>query len=206
MKEKKLFINIFIVFASFFMLFILSNSQVFASSDKFSFVGPNDIVYEVPIFSSLIGSNDYFINSDSDGHGNITGFSLYILSDKSNCYVTDKWLCFKKPTDIVFYRFFIGGDKWVYQNKWTGFNSSGFCGIDNFVYSSFDIKDINGKIFFQPAKEVKETVLVPIAQSMDFLAVTKEILGILPIILVVLIGLLGLMKAIRQMLKMLRQA
>ena len=34
MKEKKFFVKMFIVFACFFMLFILSNSQVFASSSK----------------------------------------------------------------------------------------------------------------------------------------------------------------------------
>lgn len=34
MKEKKLFVKMFIVFASFFVLFILGNSQVFASSDE----------------------------------------------------------------------------------------------------------------------------------------------------------------------------
>ena len=222
MKEKKFFVKMFIVFACFFMLFILSNSQVFASSsktgDEVTFANfPDEFIY-----------NDYLILYDSRGslyrifNYDSTKVCLGIETKEESGVVAVNVYGFLRDTGKR-----ISGDNCLLAGS-GGLNSvSSFFRVSYVDSSMFGVKSLEGNYFsssdvFSVSKGAdgtysldktnkvfsvaKETILVPIAQSMDFLAVTKEILGILPMILVVLIGLLGLMKAIRQMLKMLRQA
>lgn len=229
MKEKKLFIKMFIVFACFFMLFILSNSQVFASSSKsFTLKSGEKVIFNN--FPDEFIYNDYLVFYDKstkvsyvfnyDASKIFLGSCKIKMSDYFHFEVKPFWLDGSSGQVDGFYpgNYFLSATCFAdgtFGNVLTassvGINSSDFG--DNYLSTS-DVfllvlgddgsysLDTNNTVF-SPAKE---TILVPIAQSMDFLAVTKEILGILPMILVVLIGLLGLMKAIRQMLKMLHQA
>lgn len=195
MKEKKLFVKMFIVFVSFFVLFILSNSQVFAfnydgydypdlsTDDDYSYILYLDLRKESasPFIFCYLSDSKIFLNADTN-YLNVKGkFKRYVF--KNNVWKLDGDFGSHDRISVI----------GVLFNEETNF----------FMNSNYVVLDSNGKKVFQPAKG---TILVPIAKSMDFLAVIKEILGILPMILVVLIGLLGLMKAIRQMLKMLHQA
>ena len=100
---------------------------------------------------------------------------------------------------------FVDGNGVPSQGLFIQYNSGSY----KIIYSNEDIiynnpENNEEKTLFQKAKE--PTQLTTIAKSMDFLAVIKEILGILPMILVVLIGLLALMKAIREIFRMLQKA
>lgn len=216
MKEKKLFVKMFIVLASFFVLFILSNSQVFAAESK-------DLKFELKSGKKVV-LHDKYSRFSYDGFLLIpfdSGYALvnydsskvFVAIDSSTSICQAFWLDGSsdaidgaKPS-FCSARFDLEG------NQISGFSISNSCytvGVDVAIDVSdfyankpvYDLKNLKDTVF-SPAKE---TILVPIAKSMDFLAVIKEILEILPMILVVLIGLLGLMKAIRLMLKMLHQA
>ena len=230
MEKKKLCIKMFIIFASFFMLFILSNSNVFAASDK-EFTVHNkliddDITIVVPddVFASMTKDKPYF----------------YIYDNSSNGYFVYNFVCSSNPFGAVAtgnednpYLLYVNGSllsrslyfdknnsKYYYNSAYTvspytkettTYTVVNGMGLQKSVYYSYDIfkydvdnNKLTNETVFRKAKE--PTQLITIAQSMDFLAVIKEILGILPMILVVLIGLLSLRKAIQLMLKMLHQA
>ena len=207
MKEKKLFVKMFIIFASFFVLFILSNSQVFAASKTFTFNDGNKVTFDD--FPSEFNKSDFYIFEDKYNYYiiNYDGSSIFLALDSDNG-VFSFWKDGTNGEKDGVYPLFLTCSYSKSEKHYTSVLESAYTsGAPNIVknYTSapiYNYDNISEKVF-SPAKE---TILVPIAQSMDFLAVIKEILEILPMILVVLIGLLGLMKAIRQMLKMLRQA
>ena len=210
MKSNKLLIKMLIVFASFFVLFLLNNTKVSASSKTFTLGTGQKVVFD-DFPSEFIYSN------------------FYVFEDKYNYYVfnCDPAQSFLTCSNTgSFYAVWADGTKGMKDGKaasflsafyskngkrWTevvkGSNSSGIDLIsDKSYYCSapiYNYEDLS-TVVFQKAKE--PTILTPIVKSMDFLAVIQEILGILPIVLAILIGLLSLMKAIRLILRMLRQA
>ena len=233
MEKKKLCIRMFIIFASFFVLFILSNSNVFASSNKsvdFTYDNNN---YTVAIPSGLQDYKYHFCLLQDWG----TSYDLYMFgadspfiftqaSNREYVYIASKDKssfkdyrtksskktikeCVNSFIDNSFEQYidmtFVDGNGVPSQGLFIQYNSGSY----KIIYSNEDIiynnpENNEEKTLFQKAKE--PTQLTTIAKSMDFLAVIKEILGILPMILVVLIGLLSLRKAIQLMLKMLHQA
>lgn len=223
MKEKKLFVKMFIVFASFFVLFILGNSQVFASSDEgrtFK-LKPSELNKEYTVFVpySVVPAeySHYLFFFDKNEANELNScFDLYFSKEPfkvsvgfggDKVYSITPGASYLLTRKIIYYasNYSLNMDSAdSYTTNSTYGTVSSVSGHSYILDASDNIVDTStGETVFHPAKE---TILVPIAKSMDFLAVIKEILEILPMILVVLIGLLGLMKAIRQMLKMLRQA
>ena len=238
MEKKKLCIKMFIIFASFFVLFILSNSNVFAASNKsvdFTYDNNNytvaipsglqDYKYHFCLLQDWGTSYDlYMFGADSPfiftqaSHPTLD-YSKYVYiatKDKSSFkdYRTKSSKktikeCVNSFIDNSFEQYidmtFVDGNGVPNQGLFIQYNSGSY----KIIYSNEDIiynnpENNEEKTLFQKAKE--PTQLITIAKSMDFLAVIKEILGILPMILVVLIGLLSLRKAIQLMLKMLHQA
>lgn len=233
MEKKKLFIKMLIVFASFFMLFILSNSDVFAASNKsvdFTYDNNN---YTVAIPSGLQDYKYHFCLLQDWG----TSYDLYMFGADSPFIFTQAsnreyvYIAPKDKSSFKYYRTrvskatikecvnsfidnsfeqyvdmtFVDGNGVPVQGLFIQYNS----GMFKIIYSNEDIiynnpENNEEKTLFQKAKEPSQ--LTTIAKSMDFLAVIKEVLGILPTILAVLIGLLSLRKAIQLMLKMLHQA
>lgn len=228
----------FIIFASFFMLFILSNSNVFAASTTCSFyddeIGHSVTIKNLPEEVSdyeymVLGKN---ITKWSDGSGCygvfifLSNFPIY--TDESGEYLVNsnvgeggKYLrlfCYpyynakvaldlsKTPKEFDFSTDSNSNcSAGVVRDGYIKYSGTGLSPSRDLLYSNCDILvEGTDKVVFQKAKE--PTQLTTIAKSMDFLAVIKEILGILPMILVVLIGLLSLRKAIQLMLKMLHQA
>ena len=207
MKEKKLFVKMFIVFASFFVLFILSNSQVFAASKTFTFNDGNKVTFDD--FPSELNKSDFYIFEDNYNYYivNYDGSSI-ILALNSDNNVYSFWKDGTKGEKDGVYPLFLTCFYSKSRKKYTSvsegtYTSGGPDIVKSYTSAPIYNYDNISETVFHPAKE---TILVPISKSMDFLAVTKEILGILPIILVVLIGLLALMKAIRVILQMLRKA
>lgn len=225
-----------IVFASFFMLFILSNSNVFAASNKsidFSYDNKN---YSLKIPDGMADFSYYFIsvfyNSTYNGYeiqlfaanspfvfvkSANESFNEYIFvatKDRSNFFVceTKEYYTDLKKSVSTFIDNNFGVDEFDMSRVEGGAPILGLIRSFDKSYIAYSNNDITyfdsatgeENTFFQKAKE--PTQLTIIAQSMDFLAVIKEILGILPMILVVLIGLLALMKAIKEIFKMLRKA
>lgn len=221
-----------IVFASFFMLFILSNSNVFAASSKsFTLKSGDKVIFDD--FPDGFVYNDYLIFYDKktdvyrvfnyDSSKIHLGLRKITLDDgRINCTVKAFWpdgSCDK--IDGVYPGHYSLSSS-TYQGKFpypvSDFSSSRFefdedigdnylCTTDIYL---MDVDD-NGEYCLNKDKKVflaakEPSQLTTIAKSMDFLAVIKEILGILPMILVVLIGLLALMKAIREIFRMLQKA
>ena len=232
MEKKKLCIKMLIVFASFFMLFILSNSNVFAASSKsFTLKSGDKVIFDD--FPDGFVYNDYLIFYDKktdvyrvfnyDSSKIHLGLRKITLDDgRINCTVKAFWpdgSCDK--IDGVYPGHYSLSSS-TYQGKFpypvSDFSSSRFefdedigdnylCTTDIYL---MDVDD-NGEYCLNKDKKVflaakEPSQLTTIAKSMDFLAVIKEILGILPMILVVLIGLLALMKAIREIFRMLQKA
>lgn len=232
MEKKKLFIKMLIVFASFFMLFILSNSNVFAASSKsFTLKSGDKVIFDD--FPDGFVYNDYLIFYDKkndtyrvfnyDSSKVHLGLRKTTLENgKVNCVLKAFWpdgSCDK--IDGVYPGHYSLSSS-TYQGKFpypvSDFSSSSFDFAedigDNYLCTT-DIYlmevDDNGEYCLNKDKKVflaakEPSQLTTIAKSMDFLAVIKEVLGILPTILAVLIGLLSLRKAIQLMLKMLHQA
>ena len=233
MEKKKLFMKMLIVFASFFMLFILSNSNVFAASNKsvdFTYDNNN---YTVAIPSGLQDYKYHFCFLQDWG----TSYDLFMFGADSPFIFTQAsnreyvYIAPKDKSSFKDYRTrvskatikecvnsFIDNSFEQYLDM-TSVDSNGEpfkglfvqynTGMFKIIYSNEDIiynnpENNEEKTLFQKAKEPSQ--LITIAKSTDFLAVIKEVLGILPTILVVLIGLLSLRKAIQLMLKMLHQA
>lgn len=234
MEKKRLFIKMLIVFASFFMLFILSNSNVFAAeSGTITFhdsilnkdvkvILPSDIpdgfTYRAVSVQKIVDKSSGVVFSN---------YSIYFASHPFVSDIVDGNLLFylDVPAGQSFKS--VCYDAGALQNSSTSFKSVLDCSTYNFskfyvrdtlyvgivgarddvdvLYTNHDIVDkATRETVFQKAKEPSQ--LTTIAQSMDFLAVIKEVLGILPTILAILIGLLSLRKAIQLMLKMLHQA
>ena len=225
MEKKKLCIKMFIIFASFFVLFILSNSNVFAAENDYTFHDPYfDKDITIKNFEPISEDYKYYFVLCLD-RGSGSGYSKNV--DYNIVFGTAPFVYHEESNvDGNVGVFSTEGSSYSYslQNYNTAFKSSynlkdlSHSSPGNFLSSfSFRLKFVHtcitnydivskdtGKTVFQKAKE--PTQLTIIAKSMDFLAVIKEILGILPMILVVLIGLLSLRKAIQLMLKMLHQA
>ena len=232
MEKKKLFMKMLIVFASFFMLFILNNSNVFAASSKsFTLKSGDKVIFDdFPdgfVYSDYLifydKKNDIYRVYNYDASKVHLGFKRTTLEDgRVDCVIKAFWpdgSC--DPIDGVYPGHYSLSSQ-TYQGKFpysvSDFSSSGFvsnedigdnylCTTDIYLMSVDDNGEYclnNDKKVFLAAKEPSQ--LTTIAKSMDFLAVIKEVLGILPMILVVLIGLLSLRKAIQLMLKMLHQA
>lgn len=229
MEKKKLCIKMFIIFASFFVLFILSNSNVFAAENDYTFHDPYfDKDVTIKNFKPISEDYKYHIVLCTDeGSSSAGGYKKYVsykIAFSTAPIVCSEYL--SANGDGKGLDFSTKGSSYSYllQNYDFGFKSSfdlkdesyGKPGVWASIFhptmhreytciSNHDVVDKDtGKTVFQKAKE--PTQLTIIAKSMDFLAVIKEILGILPMILVVLIGLLSLRKAIQLMLKMLHQA
>lgn len=238
MEKKKLFIKMLIVFASFFMLFILSNSNVFAASNKSVDFTYEDNNYTVGIPSALQDYKYHFCLLQDWG----TSYDLYMFgadspfiftqaSHPTSDYSKYVYIATKDRSSFKYYQTrvskstikecvnsfidnsfeqyidmtYVDGNGVPAQGLFIPYNSGAY----KIIYSNEDIvynnpENNEEKTLFQKAKEPSQ--LTTIAKSMDFLAVIKEVLGILPMILVVLIGLLSLRKAIQLMLKMLHQA
>ena len=210
MKSNKLLIKMLIVFASFFVLFLLNSTKVSASSKTFTLGTGQKVVFD-DFPSEFIYSNFYVFEDK---------YNYYVF----NCDPAESFLTCKNNGG--FYAVWADGTKGMKDGKaasflsafyskngkrWTevvkGSNSSGVELVsDKSYYCSAPIYNYDdlSTVVFQKAKE--PTILTPIVKSMDFLAVIQEVLGILPIVLAILIGLLSLMKAIRLILRMLRQA
>lgn len=227
MEKKKLCIKMFVIFASFFMLFLLSNSNVFAAENDYTFHDPYfDKDITIKNFKPISEDYKYHIvlctdegSSSAGGYKKCVSYKIafstapIVCSEYSN--VDGKGLEFSTKGSSYWY---------LLQNYDTRFHSSYNLKDESYskpgvwlsiinssvnrkytCISNHDVVDKDtGKTVFQKAKE--PTQLTTIAKSMDFLAVIKEVLGILPTILAVLIGLLSLRKAIQLMLKMLHQA
>lgn len=227
MEKKKLCIKMFIVFASFFMVFILSNSNVFAAENDYTFHDPYfDKDVTIKNFKPISEDYKYHIVLCTDeGSSSAGGYKKYVSYQIA--FSTAPVVCYEySNVDGKGLEFSTKGSSYSYllQNYDFGFKSSfdlkdesyGKPGVWASIFhptmhreytciSNHDVVDKDtGKTVFQKAKEPSQLTII--AKSMDFLAVIKEILGILPMILVVLIGLLSLRKAIQLMLKMLHQA
>ena len=232
MEKKKLFIKMLIVFASFFMLFILSNSNVFASSSKsFTLKSGDKVIFDD--FPDGFVYNDYLIFYDKKNDVyrvfNYDSSKIHLglrktTLDDGRIEFTVKAFWPDGSCDNIdgVYPGHYSLLSYTYQGKFpypvSDFSSSAFtlnedigddylCTTDIYLMEVDDNGEYclnNDKKVFLAAKEPSQ--LTTIAQSMDFLAVIKEILGILPMILAVLIGLLALMKAIREIFRMLRKA
>lgn len=228
MEKKKLCIKMFIIFASFFMLFILSNSNVFAAENDYTFHDPYfDKDVTIKNFEPI--SEDYkyhFVLCSDRGSSSSGGYNKCVFYEI--VFSTAPFVYHKEESSVYGDSavFSTEGSSYVYtlQNYDTSFHSSYnlkdesyskpgvyyttlscYLRINHTCISNHDVVDkVTGETVFQKAKEPSQ--LTTIAQSMDFLAVIKEVLGILPTILAVLIGLLSLRKAIQLMLKMLHQA
>lgn len=228
MEKKKLCIKMFIIFASFFMLFILSNSNVFAAENDYTFHDPYfDKDVTIKNFEPI--SEDYkyhFVLCSDRGPSSSGGYNKCVFYEIA--FSTAPFVYHKEESSVYGDSavFSTEGSSYSYllQNYDTSFKSSYnlkdesyskpgvwfttlsvATNIEHICVSNHDIVDkVTGETVFQKAKEPSQ--LTTIAQSMDFLAVIKEVLGILPTILAVLIGLLSLRKAIQLMLKMLHQA
>lgn len=227
MEKKKLCIKMFIIFASFFVLFILSNSNVFAAENDYTFHDPYfDKDVTIKNFKPISEDYKYHIVLCTDeGSSSAGGYKKYVsykiafstapivCSEYSN--VDGKGLEFStkgssywyllQNYDIRFHSSYnLKDESYSKPGVWASIVNSSV----NRKYTCISNHDVvdkdTGKTVFQKAKE--PTQLTTIAKSMDFLAVIKEVLGILPTILAVLIGLLSLRKAIQLMLKMLHQA
>lgn len=227
MEKKKLCIKMFIIFASFFVLFILSNSNVFAAENDYTFHDPYfDKDVTIKNFKPISEDYKYHIVLCTDeGSSSAGGYKKYV--SYKIAFSTAPIVCSEySNVDGKGLEFSTKGSSYWYllQNYDTRFHSSYnlkdesyskpgvwltiFSPSMNCKYTCISNHDVvdkdTGKTVFQKAKE--PTQLTIIAKSMDFLAVIKEILGILPMILVVLIGLLALMKAIREIFRMLQKA
>lgn len=227
MEKKKLCIKMFIIFASFFVLFILSNSNVFAAENDYTFHDPYfDKDVTIKNFKPISEDYKYHIALCTDeGSSSAGGYKKYV--SYKIAFSTAPIVCSEySNVDGKGLEFSTKGSSYWYllQNYDTRFHSSYnlkdesyskpgvwltiFSPSMNRKYTCISNHDVvdkdTGKTVFQKAKE--PTQLTIIAKSMDFLAVIKEILGILPMILVVLIGLLALMKAIREIFRMLQKA
>lgn len=227
MEKKKLCIKMFIIFASFFVLFILSNSNVFAAENDYTFHDPYfDKDVTIKNFKPISEDYKYHIVLCTDeGSSSAGGYKKYV--SYKIAFSTAPIVCSEySNVDGKGLEFSTKGSSYWYllQNYDTRFHSSYnlkdesyskpgvwltiFSPSMNRKYTCISNHDVvdkdTGKTVFQKAKE--PTQLTIIAKSMDFLAVIKEILGILPMILVVLIGLLALMKAIREIFRMLQKA
>ena len=238
MEKKKLFIKMLIVFASFFMLFILSNSNVFAASNKSVDFTYEDNNYTVAIPSGLqdykyhfcllqdwgasydlymFGADSPFIFTQASHPTSDYSKYVYIATKDRSSFkyyqtrVSKSTIkeCVNSFIDNSFEQYidmtYVDGNGVPAQGLFIPYNSGAY----KIIYSNEDIvynnpENNEEKTLFQKAKEPSQ--LTTIAKSTDFLAVIKEVLGILPMILVVLIGLLSLRKAIQLMLKMLHQA
>lgn len=238
MEKKKLCIKMFIIFASFFVLFILRNSNVFASSNKsvdFTYDNNNytvaipsglqDYKYHFCLLQDWGTSYDlYMFGADSPfiftqaSHPTLDYSEYVYIATKDKSSFKDYRTKFSKKTikecvnsfiDNSFEQYidmtFVDGNGVPSQGLFIQYNSGSY----KIIYSNEDIiynnpENNEEKTLFQKAKE--PTQLTIIAKSMDFLAVIREILGILPMILVVLIGLLALMKAIKEIFRMLQKA
>ena len=228
MEKKKLCMKMFIIFASFFMLIILCNSNVFAAENNYTF---HDLYFDkdVTIKNFEPISEDYkyyFVLCSDRGSSSSGGYNkcvFYQIAFSTAPFVYHKEESSGNGDSAVFST---EGSSYSYllQNYDVRFNSSYNLkdesyskpgvwfttlsvptNIERICLSNHDIVDkVTGETVFQKAKEPGQ--LTTIVQSMDFLAVIKEVLGILPMILVVLIGLLSLRKVIQLMLKMLHQA
>lgn len=217
----------FIIFASFFVLFILSNSNVFAAENDYTFHDPYfDKDVTIKNFKPISEDYKYHIVLCTDeGSSSAGGYKKYV--SYKIAFSTAPIVCSEySNVDGKGLEFSTKGSSYWYllQNYDTRFHSSYnlkdesyskpgvwltiFSPSMNRKYTCISNHDVvdkdTGKTVFQKAKE--PTQLTIIAKSMDFLAVIKEILGILPMILVVLIGLLALMKAIREIFRMLQKA
>lgn len=227
MEKKKLCIRMFIIFASFFVLFILSNSNVFAAENDYTFHDPYfDKDVTIKNFKPISEDYKYHIVLCTDeGSSSAGGYKKYV--SYKIAFSTAPIVCSEySNVDGKGLEFSTKGSSYWYllQNYDTRFHSSYnlkdesyskpgvwltiFSPSMNRKYTCISNHDVvdkdTGKTVFQKAKE--PTQLTTIAKSMDFLAVIKEILGILPMILVVLIGLLALMKAIKEIFRMLQKA
>lgn len=227
MEKKKLCIKMFIIFASFFVLFILSNSNVFAAENDYTFHDPYfDKDVTIKNFKPISEDYKYHIVLCTDeGSSSAGGYKKYV--SYKIAFSTAPIVCSEySNVDGKGLEFSTKGSSYWYllQNYDTRFHSSYnlkdesyskpgvwltiFSPSMNRKYTCISNHDVvdkdTGKTVFQKAKE--PTQLTIIAKSMDFLAVIKEILGILPMILVVLIGLLALMKAIKEIFRMLQKA
>ena len=227
-----------IVFASFFMLFILSNSNVFAASNKSVDFTYEDNNYTVAIPSGLqdykyhfcllqdwgasydlymFGADSPFIFTQASHPTSDYSKYVYIATKDRSSFkyyqtrVSKSTIkeCVNSFIDNSFEQYidmtYVDGNGVPAQGLFIPYNSGAY----KIIYSNEDIvynnpENNEEKTLFQKAKEPSQ--LTTIAKSTDFLAVIKEVLGILPMILVVLIGLLSLRKAIQLMLKMLHQA
>lgn len=227
MEKKKLCIKMFIIFASFFVLFILSNSNVFAAENDYTFHDPYfDKDVTIKNFKPISEDYKYHIVLCTDeGSSSAGGYKKYV--SYKIAFSTAPIVCYEySNVDGKGLEFSTKGSSYWYllQNYDFGFKSSFDLKDESYskpgVWASIVNSSVNrkytcisnhdvvdkdtGKTVFQKAKEPSQLTII--AKSMDFLAVIKEILGILPMILVVLIGLLSLRKAIQLMLKMLHQA
>ena len=228
MEKKKLCMKMFSIFASFFMLFILCNSNVFAAENNYTFHDPYfDKDVTIKNFEPISEDYKYYFVLCSDrGSSSSGGYNkcvFYQIAFSTAPFVYHKEESSGNGDSAVFST---EGSSYSYllQNYDVRFNSSYNLkdesyskpgvwfttlsvptNIERICLSNHDIVDkVTGETVFQKAKEPGQ--LTTIVQSMDFLAVIKEVLGILPMILVVLIGLLSLRKVIQLMLKMLHQA
>lgn len=206
---KKLSLKLFIIFSFTFLLFILSNSNVYASVNV-DFNGSSYVLPDLPDFPS----NGIYIFRLAYAD-NIE----LIFFPKIDCFIQNRQnendFIILVPNDITVLR-------WVtrksnsYKSWEEGTSVSSFYTLNSTVYpdyagrtyfssyakaymmySSVDIVlDDTNETVFQVAPAVTGQIATKIT-SVDFSMVLLEVLGLLPMILVIVIGLIALMKAIK---------
>lgn len=209
MKYNKILLNkMLLIFVVFVIAVSACFSNVKASSTKY--ITANNVTYTLPDECTeyyIIFKYDgkiwlYFGNTPYWGvHKGSGYYDLFIYaSDKGYGSVDNRLSCYQYAINLDSTDFSQPVEK--YNRTW------GYCcgSLENFevLYSSVDIHDTFGGIFFQktPVPVLVEVMSPEVVEKKTI----QEILGVLPLILVVVVSFLGLRKALKMLLTFLNRS
>lgn len=209
MKYNKILLNkILLIFVVFAIVVSACFSNVKASSTKY--ITANNVTYTLPDECTeyyIIFKYDgkiwlYFGNTPYWGvHKGSGYYDLFIYaSDKGYGSVDNRLSCYQYAINLDSTDFSQPVEK--YNRTW------GYCcgSLENFevLYSSVDIHDTFGGIFFQktPVPVLVEVMSPEVVEKKT----VQEILGVLPLITVVVVSFLGLRKVLKMLFSLLRRS
>lgn len=191
MKNKS-----FLFLLVFSLITLLFTSNVFAN---FDFINDNNeySLPDLPVVPTGYSQNNFFILKDTrpviyvmfvpagfEGNVAYNGSKLYFLNDNNYSFKT----------------YHLDNNQWV-DDGYSYYYNGLYC---NFVYSTENILNADGTIFFQKTLvPVLEQVMV---QEKVEKRTIQEILGVLPLIIAVVVSFLGLRKALRILVNSLRRS
>lgn len=139
---------------------------------------------------------DYIVTSE--------GFVYAFYTEDYTCYAFDDYVKTIRCNNSYIFEF-SSLDNYNIITSSTSSNGQSYTNANAILFSSIDIKNADGTIFFQKTP-LGMGVLAPMVARMETSQVMKEIVGILPLIIVVVVSLVGLRKALKMLSRLLHKA